>query len=170
MITLKQTGIIRKIDDLGRIVLPKELRNSLNINSGDDFEITIDNNKIILEKFFKLDSFEDIIKKIINCFYISENTIMYFTINDKIINYNNEKVTSIISKIIKTRKIYINDKIDKIIIGEKLILNGKIVIYPIVINSDLLGSIICVSNGDINNTLDRCKIFYNLIKNIIVNN
>lgn len=167
---MKQTGIIRKIDDLGRIVLPKELRNSLNINSGDDFEITIDNNKIILEKFFKLDSFEDIIKKIINCFYISENTIMYFTINDKIINYNNEKVTSIISKIIKTRKIYINDKIDKIIIGEKLILNGKIVIYPIVINSDLLGSIICVSNGDINNTLDRCKIFYNLIKNIIVNN
>lgn len=167
---MKQTGIIRKIDDLGRIVLPKELRNSLNINSGDDFEITIDNKKIILEKFSKLESFEDIIKRIINCFYVSDNTIMYFTINDRIINYENEKVTNIISKIIKTRKIYINDKIDKIIIGEKLILNGKIIIYPVVINSDLLGSIICVSNKDINNELDKCKIFYNIIKNIIVNN
>ena len=42
------TGIIRKIDDLGRIVLPKELRKNLNINSGDDLQIIIDNEKIIM--------------------------------------------------------------------------------------------------------------------------
>jgi stage V sporulation protein T len=166
---LKSTGIYRKIDDLGRIVLPKELRNSLNINSGDDFEITIDNNKIILEKFSKLDSFEDIIKKFINCFYVSENSNIFVTINDRIINYNNEKVTNIISKLIKLRKIYFNDKIDKIIISEKLILKGKVIIYPIVINSDLLGSIIYVSNEDIKISIEKCKIFYNIFKNIIVN-
>ena len=147
---MNKTGIYRKIDDLGRIVLPKELRNSLNINSGDDLEITIDNNKIILEKFSKLDSFENIIKKFINCFYVSEDSKLFVTINDRIINYNDEIVTSIISKLIKLRKIYLNDKIDRIIISKNLSLKGKVIIYPIVINSDLLGSIILVFEGDIN--------------------
>ncbi len=167
---MKNTGIIRKIDDLGRIVLPKELRKTLNINSGDDFEITIDNGKIILEKFSKLESYEDIIKKFINCFYISDNTRIFITINDSLINYNNEQVTNIISKVIKTRKVYINDKVDKIIISDNLTLTGKVIIYPIVINSDLLGSIIMVSNNDINNNLEKCKILYNIIKNIIITN
>ncbi len=166
---MKNTGIIRKIDDLGRIVLPKELRNSLNINSGDDFEITIDNKKIILEKFSKLDSFEDIIKKYINCFYVSENSKLFITINDRIINYNDEKVTNIISKLIKLRKIYMNNKTDKIIISDNLNLNGKVIIYPIVINSDLLGSIIYIFNEDIKNAMDKFKIFYYIFKNIIVN-
>lgn len=166
---MNKTGIYRKIDDLGRIVLPKELRNSLNINSGDDLEITIDNNKIILEKFSKLDSFENIIKKFINCFYVSEDSKLFVTINDRIINYNDEIVTSIISKLIKLRKIYINDKIDRIIISKNLSLKGKVIIYPIVINSDLLGSIILVFEGDINNEMNKCKIFYNIIKKIIVN-
>lgn len=166
---MNKTGIYRKIDDLGRIVLPKELRNSLNINSGDDLEITIDNNKIILEKFSKLDSFENIIKKFINCFYVSEDSKLFVTINDRIINYNDEIVTSIISKLIKLRKIYINDKIDRIIISKNLYLKGKVIIYPIVINSDLLGSIILVFEGDINYEMNKCKIFYNIIKKIIVN-
>ena len=64
------TGIIRKIDDLGRIVLPKEIRKSLNIYSGDDLQISIDNERIILEKYSRLDSFEETIIKIINSFCI----------------------------------------------------------------------------------------------------
>ena len=47
---MQTTGIIRKIDELGRIVLPKELRKYININPGDDFQIKIENEKIILEK------------------------------------------------------------------------------------------------------------------------
>ena len=39
---MQTTGIIRKIDELGRIVLPKELRKYLNINPGDDFQIAIE--------------------------------------------------------------------------------------------------------------------------------
>ena len=45
---MKTSGIIRKIDELGRIVLPKELRKYLNINPGDDFQINIEDQKIIL--------------------------------------------------------------------------------------------------------------------------
>ena len=54
------SGIVRKIDDLGRIVIPKELRKSLNIKNSDDLEIKITDNKIILEKYYRLQNLKDI--------------------------------------------------------------------------------------------------------------
>ena len=51
MILLKSTGIVRKVDELGRIVLPKELRSTLNINEKDSLEIFVDNHMIILKKY-----------------------------------------------------------------------------------------------------------------------
>ena len=41
---MKATGIIRRIDDLGRLVVPKNIREQLNIEAGDAFEIFIDMN------------------------------------------------------------------------------------------------------------------------------
>ena len=48
---MKSTGIIRRIDELGRIVVPKEIRNSLEINSTDNIEIYVENDSIILKKY-----------------------------------------------------------------------------------------------------------------------
>lgn len=49
---MKSTGIVRPVDELGRIVLPKELRINMDINSkGDSVEIFIDDDKIILKKY-----------------------------------------------------------------------------------------------------------------------
>lgn len=49
---MKATGIVRKIDNLGRIVIPKELRETMNINVKDPIEIYVDDNdKIILKKY-----------------------------------------------------------------------------------------------------------------------
>lgn len=47
----KSTGIKREIDKLGRIVLPIELRRSLEIESGDAVEIFVEDNKVILQKY-----------------------------------------------------------------------------------------------------------------------
>ena len=47
---MKSTGIVRRVDELGRIVLPIELRRSLNINERDTLEIFVDDEKIILKK------------------------------------------------------------------------------------------------------------------------
>ena len=157
---MKTTGIVRKIDELGRIVLPKELRKSLNINSGDDFQITIEENKIILEKYSRLENFEEKITKIINCFISVTNYKIYFVINDKIIN-SNESIKDNISKLIQERKLYISDKIIKNQISDSIIEEGKIVIYPIVFDSDLLGSLILVSNDNINNIVNNSKILNN---------
>lgn len=48
---MKSTGIVRKVDELGRVVLPKELRGTLNIGEKDALEIFTDEDTIILKKY-----------------------------------------------------------------------------------------------------------------------
>lgn len=48
---MKSTGIVRKIDELGRIVLPMELRKTLNLNIKDSIEIYVEEDRIILKKY-----------------------------------------------------------------------------------------------------------------------
>lgn len=48
---MKSTGIVRKVDELGRIVLPIELRRTLDIDIKDSIEIYVENDSIILRKY-----------------------------------------------------------------------------------------------------------------------
>jgi len=48
---MKTTGIVRKVDELGRIVLPIELRRTLDIAERDELEIYLDDDKVVLRKF-----------------------------------------------------------------------------------------------------------------------
>ena len=48
---MRSTGIVRKIDDLGRIVIPKETRRVLGIKEGDSLEIFTEDENIILKKY-----------------------------------------------------------------------------------------------------------------------
>lgn len=48
---MKSTGIVRKVDELGRIVLPIELRRTLGIDEKDSLEIYVDGSSVILRKY-----------------------------------------------------------------------------------------------------------------------
>ncbi len=48
---MRATGVVRKLDDLGRLVFPIELRRTLNINEGDPMEIFVDEGSILLKKY-----------------------------------------------------------------------------------------------------------------------
>ena len=48
---MKSTGIVRKIDELGRIVLPMELRKTLNIQIKDPIEIYVEGDSVVLKKY-----------------------------------------------------------------------------------------------------------------------
>ena len=48
---MKATGIVRRIDDLGRIVIPKEIRRNMELREGEAMEIFLENNRICLEKY-----------------------------------------------------------------------------------------------------------------------
>ena len=48
---MKSTGIVRKVDELGRVVIPIELRNKLGIEEKDPIEIYVDGSSVVLKKF-----------------------------------------------------------------------------------------------------------------------
>ena len=48
---MKATGIVRRIDDLGRIVIPKELRRTMGVKEGDPMEFYVKDDKIIIKKY-----------------------------------------------------------------------------------------------------------------------
>lgn len=60
---MKATGIIRRVDDLGRIVIPKEIRKTLKIREGDPVEIFTDNQgQVILKKYSPIGEIENFAK------------------------------------------------------------------------------------------------------------
>lgn len=82
---MKATGIVRRIDDLGRVVLPKEIRRSFGINAGDPFEIfTDDEGHIILKKY---DPLPEILNRVETLqAMIAENTNYTPDVTNKAVN------------------------------------------------------------------------------------
>lgn len=56
---MKHTGVVRRIDDLGRIVIPKEIRRNFNIKEGDPLEISTDGKYICFSKYMSTDMSQD---------------------------------------------------------------------------------------------------------------
>lgn len=63
---MKSTGVVRKMDQLGRIVIPMELRRTLNIEEGDGLEIYTEGEQIILKKYAPACIFCGEAKEVIN--------------------------------------------------------------------------------------------------------
>lgn len=63
---MKFTGVVRKVDELGRIVLPVELRRSLNIEIRDALEVCVDKDMIILRKYLPSDVFTGSVDNLIS--------------------------------------------------------------------------------------------------------
>lgn len=68
---MRATGIVRRIDDLGRVVIPKEIRRTLKIREGDPLEIYTDETGVYLKKVFHLDMTANL-KSVLNSFLGSD--------------------------------------------------------------------------------------------------
>lgn len=62
---MRTTGIIRRVDDLGRIVIPKEIRHTLLIKDGDPMELFIEDDGVVFKKYKAAKSSTDIIEEAI---------------------------------------------------------------------------------------------------------
>src|SRR5574344_953646 len=75
---MKTIGVVRRIDDLGRIVIPKEIRKSLRIKDGESLEIFLDSDNIVLKKYSPLGNLQDFYKSYVDSIYesIKENIMI----------------------------------------------------------------------------------------------
>lgn len=70
---MKSTGIVRRIDDLGRIVIPKEIRKTLKIKEGDPLEILVEQSQVLLKKYMPINSIEGCVVGVSKCLYNETN-------------------------------------------------------------------------------------------------
>ena len=150
---MKTTGIIRRIDDLGRIVIPKELRKSLRIKNGDSLEIFVDQEDIILKKYSPMESIEEAASKYVDSFnqVIKHNIII--TDKDKVIaasgilkkKYLGRKITEFTEHSIERRDSFVERQKKLFSFVEGIEELGYYSFSSIVSDSDTIGSVIIFS-------------------------
>lgn len=83
---MKATGIVRRIDDLGRVVIPKEIRRTLRIREGDPLEIFVDRNgEVILKKYSPIGELGDFAKEYADSLYEAIGHIALIADRDNVI-------------------------------------------------------------------------------------
>ncbi len=151
------TGIVRKIDDLGRIVIPKEIRKTLNIKSNDDIEIIADDNKIILKKYYILNSLDKILSHYISvmdkyllCDFIITDKEKIIVVSKKLKEtIDNSSISLNLIQMLEQRKQLLENVAKSLKINNSLVINKCYYFSPIIINADILGSIILISDKSI---------------------
>ncbi len=155
------TGIVRKIDELGRIVIPKEIRKSLNIRNGEDVQIFIRDEEIVLKKYKKLLTVKDSAIKYLYSFRKITDSTVFITDKDKIIastveNLLGEKIDDKILNLIEERKSEDGYSLKM----RNNIINKYYYALPIIIDADAIGSIIIVNDLQIN---EKDKLLSNVL-------
>ena len=152
---MKLAGIVRRIDELGRIVIPKEIRRTLHIKNGENLEIFIDGNKVILKKYSELGTMQQLSDTITETLNSNLKTNILISDTDKFISisgplkkkYLKEEISETILKYINGRKnVILKDK--KINITKDKTENKNIFISPIISNGDAIGAIIIISEKE----------------------
>ena len=82
---MKSTGVVRRIDDLGRIVLPKEIRKTLRIREGESLEIYTNGEEIVLKKFTSALDLKEISQNLIDTIANTIKSSIFVTDRDNII-------------------------------------------------------------------------------------
>ncbi len=156
---MKATGVVRRIDDLGRVVIPKEIRKTLRIKEGDPLEIFTDKDgEIILKKYSPIGELTEFATEYAETLSKTTGHIAFITDKDTIIavsggskkEYLEQSVSDEIEQIMEDKEVYTskenkdismpitkNDKNDK--------KNNSQVVYPIISNGDTIGSVILLS-------------------------
>lgn len=171
---METTGIIRRIDEFGRIVIPKEIRKYLNIKDGEELEISAQHDIIALRKYYRIYGMKDKLNGIVDIFYKHLGGTLFLTDREKIIvshgeNLTNQKLNKKYINILNERKRVSNLDNNLIEITNEYKKNVNYIFNPIIVNTDLLGSIIYLNDNINENEIQIFNIMCSLIKNELDN-
>ena len=148
------TGMVRRIDELGRIVIPKEIRKSLRIKNGDNLEIDVDGDSITLKKYSHIDNLE----YLANMYAESFNQVLKYNVivtdTDKIVavggnlkrKYLNNNISESIERMIERRDNFVERKKANLELTSDFSEYGYYTFSTIINNGDSIGSVIIFSS------------------------
>ena len=151
------SGIYRRIDELGRIVIPKEIRKSLRIHEGDNLEISVDDlDKIILKKKSVLNKIDEVAKNMTETMYNLLKVNVFITDKDTIVaasgslkkEYLNKPISNILELSIKRRDDIIENYKKNISIVKGKEIEATYIINSIIVDGDVVGLVILLSENE----------------------
>lgn len=158
-INLKATGIVRRIDDLGRVVIPKEIRRTLRIREGDPLEIFTDHDgQVILKKYSPIGELGNFAKEYAEALAQTSGLITCITDKDQIIavsggskkEFLDKSISQSLEKLIEERGIFTANRDDdnfiSIMADESFGNYNSQLISPIISEGDVVGSVIFLSH------------------------
>lgn len=158
---MKATGVVRRIDDLGRIVIPKEIRRTLRIKEGDPLEIFTDREgQVILKKYSPIGELSEFATEYAETLAKTTGHIACITDKDTVIaisggpkkEYLEQSISKDIERIMDDKEAYISKENNDIALpitknadNKK---NNSQVVYPIISDGDAIGTVILLSKDE----------------------
>lgn len=155
---MKATGIVRRIDDLGRVIIPKEIRRTLRIREGDPLEIFTDRDgEIILKKYSPIGELDTFAQSYAEALVQTTGYTVLITDNDTVIasagkmkgQFKDKQITDDYLNSLERRSVIVADRNDtgfkQITANEKDELYDYEGIMPIISEGDVLGGIVMLS-------------------------
>jgi len=152
---MKATGIVRRIDDLGRVVIPKEIRRTLRIREGDPLEIFVDRDgEVILKKYSPISELSDFAKEYADALYDSLGHTVLISDRDSVVavagvskkEYLNKNIGELIEKVMPERSSQLVTESGEASFIESVIEKYQsYVVGPVVASGDPIGAVVIFS-------------------------
>lgn len=173
---MRDTGIVRRIDELGRVVIPKEIRKTLRIKEGDPLEIYTDKDELLLKKFSPIERMGEYSNTICDslceitgrdCVVTDTDTIIYFG-KGKNKDAIGKKISIDLDKIMKDRQTVTKRENEVIsLCSGNCVEMAHQIICPIISNGDIEGALVLFEknkNKDFDETEQKlCELSANII-------
>ena len=153
---MKSTGVIRRIDDLGRIVIPKEIRKNLRIKEGDNLEVFVDNEDIVLKKYSMMNKINDLSQELTDAIYTFTKHNVFITDTDIVIagsgklkkSYLNRPISNFIVKSISRRDKILENHFKELNFVNDEELECSYILSTILVNGEATGMIVIISEDE----------------------
>lgn len=155
---MKATGIVRRIDDLGRVVIPKEIRRTLRIREGDPLEIFVDRDgEVILKKYSPISELSDFAREYADALFDSLGHPVLICDRDTYIavsgiskkEYLNRNISEMVEKVMEDRSSVLQTDSTEMDFVDGLTESVRsYTIGPIIANGDPIGAVVIFSKDN----------------------
>lgn len=151
---MKATGIVRRIDDLGRVVIPKEIRRTLRIREGDPLEIYTDNNgEVIFKKYSPIGEISPFAAQYSEVLYKSANMPVVICDRDHVIaaagvskrEILERRISPQLEEIMERRKNFLAQNDSELLIPIEGVEKTAAVVCPVLAAGDVSGAVLLLT-------------------------